>query len=144
MAFPLKKTPPHAHFPPSILCTCQTPHAPGVLAEHCLGTTVGLLILGQPVWSHSGHRHFPPAGKRTFGLLAKRKLTVSCKFISNNCCTKGAGKTTFLSTTVSFPILFKQKLKYFSYKKVDSVLTLYVAYIQTKNNWRFKPRMPYL
>jgi len=69
---------------------------------------------------------------------------VSCKFISNNCCTKGAGKTIFLSTTVSFPIFFKQKLKYFSSKKVHSVLTLHVAYIQTKNNWRFKPRTLYL
>lgn len=118
MAFPLKKSPPlHAHIPPSILCTCQTPHALSVLAKPCLGTVVGLLVLGQPVWSHPGHRHFPPAGKRTFGLLAERKLTVSCKFISNNCCTKGDGKTIFLSTTVSFPIFFKQKLNISAIKK---------------------------
>lgn len=83
--------------------------------------------------------------KRTFGLLGERKLTVSCKFISNNCCTKGAGKTTFLSTTVSFPpFFFKQKFKYFSYKKVDSVLTLYVAYIQNQSICRFKPRTLYV
>lgn len=50
----------------------------------------------------------------------------------------------FLSTAVSFPIFFEQKLKHFSYKKVDSVLTLCVAYIQTKNIWSFKPRMLYL
>lgn len=57
---------------------------------------------------------------------------MSCKFISNNCCTKGAGKTIFLSTTVPFPIFFLNKSsKYFSYKNEDSVLTLYTAYKHT-------------
>lgn len=117
-AFPLKKTLPssplHGHIPSSILSECQTPH--GSVAEPGLGTTVELLVLGQLLWSIPGHMHFPPAGKRTFGILAERKLTVSWKFISNNCCTKGAGKTIFFKQCCIISLFFfKQKLKHFSY-----------------------------
>lgn len=104
---------------------------------------VGLLALGQSVWSHPGHSHFPPAGKRTPGLLAERKLTVSCKFISNNCCTKGVGKTIFFKHHCTISYFLSKSSTYFSYKKsgqcVNSLYCLHCTH--TKKNGGLTPEL---